>query len=233
VSAVAVALVNTGILEAAIGTLELQNKVTGSGGTLKIEGGATLDAENAVGSGQTVVFDGTNAKLVLDDATHFAAKLSGFDANDKIDLTQFGAGTTLSFTGNATAGTLTVTKGALHASIALIGDYVAAGFHTSSDGHGGTLVTYAPPAGLSSSAPVPLASPAAHAVAPAGSEDSFVFSELSGLGAGPNANASHEGHDFDHGLVIKAYDVHQAAQSLIPPDLPIAHLHDHAVDMVL
>lgn len=51
------------------------------------------------------------------------------------------------YTPNAagTAGTLTISGGVGSASISLLGQYAAAGFTLSSDGAGGTLVTYSPP----------------------------------------------------------------------------------------
>jgi hypothetical protein len=60
----------------------------------------------------------------------------------------FGARTTLAYSENAadTAGTLTVANGASVATIALLGNYIAASFATAADGHGGTLVTEMPQA---------------------------------------------------------------------------------------
>ena len=43
-----------------------------------------------------------------------------------------------------TAGTLTVTEGALKQTITLFGQYVAAGFRVSKDASGGTDITYKP-----------------------------------------------------------------------------------------
>ena len=55
----------------------------------------------------------------------------------------FGAQTTLAYSENAagTGGTLTVNDGRHAASIALLGNYMAASFVAAPDGHGGTLVT--------------------------------------------------------------------------------------------
>ena len=44
-----------------------------------------------------------------------------------------------------TGGTLTVKDGGLTASIAMLGQYIASGFVTKTDGSGGTAVTYKPP----------------------------------------------------------------------------------------
>jgi hypothetical protein len=69
---------------------------------------------------------------------------------DGIDLPNiaFGAHTTLAYAANAagTGDTLTVSDGRHAASIALLGNYVAASFVTTADGHGGTLVREAPQA---------------------------------------------------------------------------------------
>jgi hypothetical protein len=50
----------------------------------------------------------------------------------------------LSFVENAanTKGALTVTSGTLNAAVTLLGQYVAAGAHLTSDGTGGTAITY-------------------------------------------------------------------------------------------
>jgi hypothetical protein len=68
----------------------------------------------------------------------------------------FGAETTLGYAANAagTGGTLRVSDGVRTASIALLGNYMAASFATAADGHGGTLITEADQA-----AHTPLASP--------------------------------------------------------------------------
>ena len=58
----------------------------------------------------------------------------------------FGAGTTLSYAANAagTGGTLTVSNGAQTDSLALLGQYAAAGFQVGADQGAGTIVTYDP-----------------------------------------------------------------------------------------
>jgi len=148
-SMIALALANTGTVEAAKGTLDLQGAVSGKG-TLKIDAGQVLQADAAIGSSQTVQFNGGGDKLVLTDAAQFSGKLQNFGSGDKLDLRQFDPTVTaLAFTENAamTQGTLTVTDGALQAKITLLGQYSAAQFHTSSDGlPGGTFVTYTPQA---------------------------------------------------------------------------------------
>jgi hypothetical protein len=155
-STIAAQVVNTGIIEARSGTLDLQRAVSGTGGILKIDGGKTLQADAAVSAGQTVDFNGGNDKLVLTDAAHFAAKLQDFGAADRLDLRQFHlATTTLAYAENpaGTVGVLTVTDGALTAKINLLGQYMAAGFHKASDGAGGIFVTYTPQAAMALAPP--------------------------------------------------------------------------------
>jgi hypothetical protein len=144
-SKIAISITNTGIIEVASGTLDLQRTVTGKG-TLKIDAGKVLQADASVSQSQTVDFNGGD-KLVLTDAAQFAARLQDFGAADKLDLRQFDPATaTLGFSENGThtAGTLTVADGSLTAKITLLGQYSASAFHKASDGLGGTLVTYSP-----------------------------------------------------------------------------------------
>ena len=147
-STVAIAMANTGTIESASGTLDLQQAVTGTGGVLKLDAGKIIQVDAAVSAGQTVTFGQGGDKLVLTDAAHFAAKLSNFTVGDRLDLRQFDpTTTTVAFTENAamTQGTLTVTDGALQAKITLLGQYSAAQFHISSDGlPGGTYITDPP-----------------------------------------------------------------------------------------
>ena len=156
-SVIGVALVNTGTVEAASGTLDIQGAVTGNGGILKIDAGKAIQADAAVSGGQTVDFNGGNDRLILTDASHFGGKLQDFGLGDRLDLRQFDpATTTLSFAENGTntAGVLTVTDGSLTAKITLLGQYMTSGFHTASDGlPGGTFVTYTPQAAAALATP--------------------------------------------------------------------------------
>ena len=72
-----------------------------------------------------------------------SGKSPDWNRTDFLDLDDivFGAGTTASYSGNSSTGTLTVSDAQSHiAHIALLGNYTGATFSTSSDGHGGTLV---------------------------------------------------------------------------------------------
>ena len=67
---------------------------------------------------------------------------SGLAGSDAIDLTDisYGADMQVTFLGNATGGSLTITNGTSTANIALVGDYLSSTWTLSSDGSGGTIV---------------------------------------------------------------------------------------------
>ncbi len=92
----------------------------------------------------SVTFAGTSGTLWLDQPSTFTGKVSGFGAQNAIDLPAiaFGAQTTLGYSqnSNGTGGTLTVTNGTQNANIALLGNYMASSFALESDSHGGTLI---------------------------------------------------------------------------------------------
>ena len=94
-------------------------------------------------------FLGSTGTLILDNSTQFTGQLLNLTGNgslsgsDKIDLKDvgFGSGTTVGYSGNTSAGTLTVSDAQHHtANIALSGDYTHSTFSLSSDGNGGTIV---------------------------------------------------------------------------------------------
>jgi hypothetical protein len=115
------------------------------GGSTTIAGGSVLDI-SAPDTGK-VTFAGSNGTLVLDQTATFSGTVASFGAKDHIDLASiaFGAPTTLGYTENSTntGGILTISDGDHAASIALLGNYIAASFVTTADGHGGTLVSEA------------------------------------------------------------------------------------------
>jgi hypothetical protein len=92
----------------------------------------------------SVTFAGPNSVLWLDRPATFTAKVSGFGAQDAIDLPSiaFGSQTTLGYSPNrnSTGGTLSVSDGTHSAALALLGNYIASSFVLESDNHGGTLV---------------------------------------------------------------------------------------------
>jgi hypothetical protein len=97
-------------------------------------GGDTLTGFSGFGD----TFSGTAAGLLGD-------MIKGFGGNDLIDLTNvaFGvSGPSLSYTGNATKGTLGVSDGTHAASLTMFGNFSQSHFHVATDGHSGTLVSY-------------------------------------------------------------------------------------------
>jgi FG-GAP repeat len=138
-------ITNAGTLNATNGaTLLIDDAVTGTG-SATIGNGATL--ELAAADSGSVVFTGPTGTLKLDNSPAFTGTISGFGAQDVIDLAgiAFGAHTTLGYSPNSnqTAGTLSITNGAQSVNIALLGNYMASSFVTASDGHGGTMVSIA------------------------------------------------------------------------------------------
>src|SRR5262249_40904118 len=119
-STIATQVINTGLVEAASGSLDLQAAGGGAGGPPKVDTRNVLQVDAAVSAGQTVDFNGGNDKLVLTDAAHFAAKVQDFGLGDRLDLRQFDpAATTLAYAGNSTQGVLTVSDGSLATKITL------------------------------------------------------------------------------------------------------------------
>jgi trimeric autotransporter adhesin len=84
--------------------------------------------------------------LKLDQSSLFSGTVAGFATGDAVDLADiaFGANETIGYSPNSnnTGGTLTVSNGTDTANIALFGQYAAAGFATTADSNGGTIVTY-------------------------------------------------------------------------------------------
>ncbi|MHC2467869.1 hypothetical protein [Bradyrhizobium embrapense] len=119
--------------------------VTGeSSGNATIAAGTTLELPGA--SSATVAFQGATGTLKLDNSASFAGTVAGMTGADAIDFANisFANVHTPTFNGTSSGGTLTVTDGTVTASIALLGNYMASTFTTSSDGHGGTLVVDPP-----------------------------------------------------------------------------------------
>ena len=87
-----------------------------------VDAGSTLELENAYSG--TVSFAGTTGTLLIDHSSNFSGTITGQLANGNIidlaDITA-GANATLSYSGNNSAGTLTVSDGTHTANIALDG----------------------------------------------------------------------------------------------------------------
>jgi len=104
---------------------------------LTIADGAIVELSSAYAG--PVTFAGSTGTLQLDNSSSFSGTVAGMTGQDTIDFADinFTKVQTPSYSGNSSGGTLTVTDGAHSANIALLGNYLASSFVTSSDGHGG------------------------------------------------------------------------------------------------
>ncbi|HEV2336832.1 MAG TPA: hypothetical protein VGS13_15110 [Stellaceae bacterium] len=123
---------------------------TASGGTIRR--GIIEVASGGTASGTVTFISG--GTLRLDAGASFTGDISGFAIPDRIDLrgVAFGSGTTSSFVEalDNTSGMLTVSDGTHSVQLTLLGSYTTANFTLATDNHGGTLVTDPPAAtGLS------------------------------------------------------------------------------------
>jgi hypothetical protein len=141
------AVSNSGQIWADGGNVDVQGAATGNG-TAMISGSATLEF-GATSAENTSFAAGAAGTLKLDQAESFSGSVSGFGAGDTLDLSDiaFGANLTIGYTANAagTGGSLSISDGTHSASVALLGQFAAAGFQVGSDAGGGAMVTYAPP----------------------------------------------------------------------------------------
>jgi hypothetical protein len=141
---IASSLRNDGTLWANGGDITVAGQSSGSGIAV-VNGLATLDLEQA--SSLKVDLGQGDGILEIDDSQDFTGQIAAFGSGDQLRLTDiaFGSQTSLAFTADATGtgGTLTVTDGTHTASLALLGQYAAAGFALGTDQTGGAIVTYA------------------------------------------------------------------------------------------
>ncbi len=128
-----------------------------SAGAAALDGSVTIGTsatvELAADNSQSVTFNGATGMLKLDQSSTFSGEIFNFTGNgnlatsDQIDLKDilFGPGTTASYSGNVSGGTLTVSD-AQHdtTNIALAGNYTDSTLSLFSDGNGGTLVVDPP-----------------------------------------------------------------------------------------
>jgi hypothetical protein len=96
-------------------------------------------------SGQVSLSASTGSLEILNSSS-FTGTVAGMTGQDTIDFADIDPTKVHQpiYSGNASGGTLTVTDGSNSAKIALLGDYMASTFVTSSDGHGGTNVVDPP-----------------------------------------------------------------------------------------
>jgi hypothetical protein len=109
-------------------------------GPSTISAGETLEVISSY-SGQ-VLFAASTGTLELLNSSTFAGTVAGMTGQDTIDFADIDPTKVHQpvYSGTASSGTLTVTDGSHTANIALLGNYMASTFVTSSDGHGGTNV---------------------------------------------------------------------------------------------
>jgi hypothetical protein len=112
-----------------------------------VANGATVELRSAYAGG--VTFAGPAGTLQLDDSVDFTGTVAGLVGADALDLRDiaFASVQNPTYSGTSSGGTLTVTDGTQTANIALLGNYMAASFVASSDGHGGTSVVDPPALG--------------------------------------------------------------------------------------
>lgn len=86
---------------------------------------------------------GAKTTLSTSATTGISGSISGFQAGDTLGLAAFGfsAAEKLTYVQGTGKGTLTITDGALKATVTLFGQYAAAGFHLAKAG-AGTAITY-------------------------------------------------------------------------------------------
>ena len=104
------------------------------------------NAINVGGSGDTIglvngfgdVVTGSSAQLLNTSITGFGTGM-GIDFNDLVPGT---SAFSLVYKGDTTQGVLSIVSGSQATQLQLVGNYTASLFHTASDGHGGTLVSY-------------------------------------------------------------------------------------------
>ncbi|QDF36263.1 heparin lyase I family protein [Bradyrhizobium symbiodeficiens] len=128
-------------------------------GVIVLSGSGTIIEANSliIGSGASVElvgsysgaisFAGATGTLVLDQSTEFSGTLNGqLTTTNFIDLRDItaGANASVSYTGNNSPGTLTVSDGTNSANFTLSGNYSLGNFIVSSDGNGGTTLVDPP-----------------------------------------------------------------------------------------
>lgn len=123
------------------GTLILGGNNSFGGATLA---GGTLEAATAssLGSATVTFTSGVASTLRLDLPASFTNTVAGLAAQDRLDLVKFHYSNkeTLAYSGNATAGVLTVKDGKQTAAISLSGNYVLGDFTLKNDRHGGSFI---------------------------------------------------------------------------------------------
>ena len=123
-------------------TQSAQNVADGVG-ILQTADGALSQVTSLLNRAVTLATEASNAGLSTDQQTALQNEFTSITN----EISQIGTNTTYNNTPVFTGGTLSVSDGTHTAALALLGQYVAANFHLSADGHGGTLVIDPPLAG--------------------------------------------------------------------------------------
>ncbi len=133
-------ITNDALMQSA-GGLTISSAISLAGtGTIQLLGGGYVELDGAVGPGQTVQFNEGGEKLVVGDSATFQGVIENILASDTIDI----VGQTGTVHYDTTTETLTLLQGAtVEATLRLSGNYDPALFQQSSDGNGGTNITYA------------------------------------------------------------------------------------------
>ena len=153
-SAIAPPVTNTGTIEVAAATLDVQGAVTRTGSD-EISRASTLEFDAGVSAGQTVSFIGRGGELELHAPAFFAGSISGFDtagagSNDTIEVAAPWSYTGFKENAGGTEGTLGFADGASTLRLTLIGNYNPADFVSHTQANGSTLITYHGVSGLNS-----------------------------------------------------------------------------------
>ena len=133
-SVIAIAVANTGTIEAASGTLVLQQAVTGAG-HLKIDSGATLETSLAIPASQQIAFAGGAGATLKLDTVQSIGTLTNFTAGDRLDLT--GAAVSSVKISGTTLTVVTSSATYTYVSAGIAGEVVT----SSDDGNNGTYVS--------------------------------------------------------------------------------------------
>jgi hypothetical protein len=130
------AIANNGSIEAKSGTLTIAGAVSGSGG-LQIDANATLELGSTSADPQGVSFAGANGTLLIDTPSAYSGVITGFGANETIDLKN-----TVATGATLTGTTITVMlSGGGTQNYTLAAPLPGSELGVASDGNGGTLIT--------------------------------------------------------------------------------------------
>jgi hypothetical protein len=127
--------VDNGTIDASAGLLTLNGNVTGSG-MMFIGPHSALSVAGTIDSAGIVFRAGGDERLELGSPYHVLSAISGFGANDLIDLVGIGAANSASFA----AGVLQVNTAGGPLSLNFAGSYAQQNFTLASDHHGGTAI---------------------------------------------------------------------------------------------